>query len=266
MANITQAYNRMLTLEELSEKDTPIHKINPVIKLVVTLAYLIFVTSYGKYDISGLIPMLLYPIVIAAIGDIPVRQLLTGMAAAAPLVIGVGVFNPILDRTVVFYIWGTGISAGMLSFAALLIKCTMTVTAALLLLGTTGMNKTAAALHRLHVPHIFIIQLLLTYRYISVLVGETSMVYNAYTLRAPGRKGISRELWGPLTGSLLLRTYDRAIRIYQAMKLRGFDSRYYGVSLERFKIADIVYLTCWTFFFAAARFINIPALFELLVI
>jgi cobalt/nickel transport system permease protein len=46
-----------------------------------------------------------------------------------------------------------------------------------------------------------------------------------------------------LVGMLLVRSYDRAERINQAMLLRGFSGRYY--SLRQFSVGrgDIVYLT-----------------------
>jgi cobalt/nickel transport system permease protein len=265
MANITQAYYKMFILDELADKETAIHRINPVIKMVVTFIYLLFVVSYDKYDISGLLPLFFYPAVIMSIGDIPLKPMLAGLVIAAPLAIGVGIFNPFLDRTIVSTLGGIGISAGLLSFASLLIKCCLTVFAALLLLSTTGMNKIAAAMHRLHIPQIFIIQLLLTYRYISVLMGETSRVYNAYTLRAPNQRGVSSKVWGSLIGLLLLRTYDRASRLYQAMKLRGFENQYYGVNLDSIQRKDRLYLLGWVVFFIAVRFINIPILLGLLV-
>jgi cobalt/nickel transport system permease protein len=265
MANITQTYYKMFILDELADKETAIHRINPVIKLIVTFIYLLFVVSYDKYDISGLLPLFFYPAIIMSVGDIPLKPMLAGLVIAAPLAIGVGIFNPFLDRTIVSTLGGIDISAGLLSFASLLIKCCLTVFAALLLLSTTGMNKIAAALHRLHIPQIFIIQLLLTYRYISVLMGETSRVYNAYTLRAPNQRGVSSKVWGSLIGLLLLRTYDRASRLYQAMKLRGFENQYYGVNLDSIQRKDRLYLLGWVVFFIAVRFINIPILLGLLV-
>lgn len=265
MANITQAYYKMFILDELADQETAIHRINPVIKLILTFIYLLFVVSYDKYEISGLIPLFFYPAIIMSIGDIPLKPMLAGLVIAAPLAIGVGIFNPFLDRTIISTLGGINISAGLLSFASLLIKCCLTVFAALLLLSTTGMNKIAAALHKLHIPEIFIIQLLLTYRYISVLMGEASRIYSAYTLRAPNQKGIGSKVWGSLIGLLLLRTYDRASRLYQAMKLRGFENQYYGVSLDRIHRKDIIYLLGWTLFFIIVRFINIPILLGVLV-
>jgi len=260
MGNVTNTYYKMFIMDELAERNTAIYRINPVIKLAVTLTYIALVLSYGKYDISGLIPLFFYPVIVLAAGDIPLKPILSGLAISAPLVIGAGIFNPFMDRDVVLVIQGIHISAGMLSFLSLLIKCCLTVSAAVLLLATTGINRIAAALHRLHIPQIFIIQLLLTYRYISVLMEEASRVNTAYALRAPCQKGISMHVWGSLVGQLLLRTYDRAARLYHAMKLRGFESRYYGVNLDRIRKADILYLLGWSTFFLVVKFINIPML------
>lgn len=260
MQDIAARYHKMFTMDELSDRNTAINGINPIIKLAVALIYILCVVSYDKYDISGLTPLFLYPVILITAGDIPLRPVFSGMAAAAPFVIGAGIFNPLLDREIVMTISGLDISAGMLSFVSLLIKCALTVSAAILLLASTGINRLAAALHRLHIPQVFIIQLLLTYRYISVLMEEASRMNTAYTLRAPGQKGINIKVWGSLIGSLLLRTYDRAVRLYHAMKLRGFDSRYYGVNIAGIKKLDIMYLTLWTMFFAAIKFVDIPGL------
>lgn len=264
MGDIAASCRKMLTMDELADRNTVINGINPVIKLVVTLAYLLTLVSCDKYDISGLMPLFLYPVIIMAAGEIPVRPILSGLAVASPLVIGAGIFNPLLDREIVFTISGLAVSAGMLSFASLLIKCALTVSAAMLLLASTGINRIAAAMHRLHVPQIFILQLMLTYRYISLLMEEASRMNTAYKLRAPGQKGINIKVWGSLLGSLLLRTYDRAVRLYHGMKLRGFDSRYYGVNIDGVNKADVLYLALWTAYFAAVKFIDITRLIGIL--
>jgi cobalt/nickel transport system permease protein len=64
---------------------------------------------------------------------------------------------------------------------------------------------------------------MMTYRYMSVLLGEASVMYHAYLLRAPKEKGIKMKDMGSFLGQLILRSFDRADRIYQAMKCRGFE-------------------------------------------
>jgi hypothetical protein len=48
------------------------------------------------------------------------------------------------------------------------------------------------------------------------------------------------------------------------MKLRGFDSQYYGVNIAGINKTDMVYLALWTAYFAAVKLIDIPGLIGIL--
>ena len=48
----------------------------------------------------------------------------------------------------------------------------------------------------------------------------------AYRLRSNGEKGIRMKDMGSFLGQLLLRSFDRAERVYTAMACRGFSGRY----------------------------------------
>ena len=62
----------------------------------------------------------------------------------------------------------------------------------------------------------------------------------AYTLRAPGQKGVHISAWGSFLGSLLLRSMDRASELYQSMQLRGFEGEFYYVGKQKAKMRDIL--------------------------
>ena len=79
-----------------------------------------------------------------------------------------------------------------------------------------------AALRQLHVPRVLVTTILLTYRYIVLLLQEGNRISTAYALRAPGEKGIHFRAWGSLLGQLLLRSVDRAQLVYESMMLRGY--------------------------------------------
>ena len=64
--------------------------------------------------------------------------------------------------------------------------------------------------------------LLLTFRYVGLLLSEVAVMQQAYSLRAPGQKGIHISAWGSFLGQLLLRSMDRAQVLYESMELRGF--------------------------------------------
>jgi cobalt/nickel transport system permease protein len=80
----------------------------------------------------------------------------------------------------------------------------------------------------------------------------------AYTMRAPGHKGVHRNVWGSFAGQLILRTFERAQRVYQSMSLRGFTGEYNTGAVSRVGMKDFAYLTGWSLFFIIARIYNIP--------
>lgn len=77
-------------------------------------------------------------------------------------------------------------------------------------------------LSTLKMPQSLIVVIMLIQRYLILFFKETDRTLLAYSLRAPGQKGISIKTWGTLVGSMMLRSIDRAMNVYQSMVLRGF--------------------------------------------
>ncbi|MHB8172207.1 MAG: cobalt ECF transporter T component CbiQ [Thermincolia bacterium] len=259
MSKIMNSLFDIRLLDELARKDTVIHNIHPLIKFLTTFIYLIVVVSFDRYEIIGLLPLLVYPVLVVTLAELPFRPLLKRMLLAMPFAIGIGILNPVFDHQV-FVVGGVTISRGWITFFSIFLKSILTVSAALLLIATTGMDKLASALRLLKIPRLFVLQLLLTYRYISVLMEEVSRILRAYSLRAPKQKGIHPRVWGSLTGQLILRTFERAQRVYQAMGLRGFKGEYNTGGHDRILGRDLGYLVGWGLFFVLVRFFNIPML------
>ena len=133
------------------------------------------------------------------------------------------------------------------------------------MIATTGIDRLAVAMRMLKIPKIFVLQLLLTYRYITVLMEEFQRMTQAYSLRAPGQKGIGKNNWGSFAGQLILRTFDRAERVYQAMLLRGFAMEYHVGTIEKVNINDFAYFTGWSLFFVIAKIYNLPLFLESII-
>lgn len=259
MSNIMNSIFDMRLLDDLARKETVVHRIHPLIKLLTTVIYLTVVVSFGRYEIIGLLPLLFFPVLVITLAELPLLPILKRMLLVAPFVIGIGILNPVFDHQV-FVVGGLTISRGWITFFSVFLKCILTVSAGLLLIATTGMDRLASALRILKIPRLFVLQLLLTYRYISVLMEEVSLIWRAYSMRAPQQKGIHRRVWGSLIGQLILRTFERAQRVYQAMCLRGFTGEYNTGGHVRITVWDIVYLVGWSLFFAFVRIYNIPML------
>jgi cobalt/nickel transport system permease protein len=156
-----------------------------------------------------------------------------------------GVLHPFFDRTTLLVIGNMKISGGVISMLSLMLKGVLTVLAGYILIATTTIEKICRALRILHVPKAFVTVILLIFRYVTLLLSEARRITQAYSLRAPGQKGVQYKVWGPLLGQLLLRSMDRANDVYDSMLLRGFDGEFRTGRSEKLKPADILWPLLW---------------------
>lgn len=245
-------------LDRLSYGDSGVHRLDPRAKVLTTLVFLVCVVSFSKYEFVAMLPFVAFPIALSAEAELPLGFLLRKLVAVAPFAILVGIFNPLLDREVVAYLGGLGISGGWVSYASILLRFFLTTIAALVLIATTSFSGVCAALSRLGMPDVLVTQLLLLYRYIFVLGEETMRTARARALRSFGGRGMGLRVYSHILGHLLLRTYARATRIYQAMLARGFDGRVRTLRELRMAPRDVAFAVGWSAAFLAFRLYNVP--------
>jgi cobalt/nickel transport system permease protein len=214
--------HEMYALELLSSGNTCIHRLHPLAKLLAAAAFIVTVVSFGKYDIARLAPYFFYPMLLMALSRTPHSMLYKRLLLALPFCLFIGVSNIVLDRAQAFAVGVVAVSYGTISFISLLCKAYLCVMAALLLVSVTKLRCLANELARLGVPSILIVMLEVTYRYIGILISEAHSMHIAYLLRAPRKRGVAIGDVGPFIGQLLLKSFDRADRIYNAMKCRGY--------------------------------------------
>ena len=258
MSGLENTLYSLGALDRLAAGQSALHALDPRVKIMATLACIVTAMSYGPYDISGPLPLVLYPVTLAALGGIPATCLCRRLLLAAPFVLCVGIFNPWLDTAPLMQLGPLPISGGWVSFASIALRFCITVGAAIVLIGLTGFTRLCAALPRLGVPCIFAAQLLFLYRYIHVLIHEAARMERARDMRALGRRGRGLRSYARLLGQLLLRTLDRARRIHQAMLCRGFDGELPQRDVLRYTGRDALFLLGWLVFFALVRGVNLP--------
>lgn len=257
MNQMTTAMLELANMDELAKMDSPIHRRHPLVKLLVTILYIFIVVSFPKDQLSAMLPMLIYPALLFTVSGITMRTCLYKLRFILPLICAVGIWNPILDRTPVLMIGRVVITGGMISFLTLLLKGVLSLMASFLLIATTGIEQICYAFSLLKVPDILVTQLLITYRYISLLLHETGTMMNAYSLRAPGQKGLHISSWGSFVGQLLIRSMDRAQNLYQSMQMRGFSGSFYYARRQKASGADLIYFVVWILVFGLMRRINL---------
>ena len=191
MDRLHRAIKNVHRLDDLAARGTALTRLPPLPKLLAVLVYLCVTLSFQKYALTGLLGMALWPILLYEIDDLSIVKTLRQCWAVVALLV-------------------------------LVVKGVLCFLAVYLLIATTGMERVCAALRQLHVPRVLVTTILLTYRYIVLLLQEGNRISTAYALRAPGEKGIHFRAWGSLLGQLVLRSVDRAQLVYESMMLRGY--------------------------------------------
>lgn len=242
------------SIEELADGHTFIHRLHPGVKLGVTFLYLVLVVSLPPDQLPELCVFAFYPFIIMALAEIPWSSLFRRMVIALPFSFMAGIANVFLNREVLFTLGMIPVTAGVISFLSIMIKTAFCVMAVLILIATTTLPAIACRLLRLHVPKILVEDILLTYRYISVLLHEVSSMNTAYHLRAPDEKYIRMQDMGMFLGQLLLRSVDRAERIYHAMKCRGYDGHFMYAKPEAATRTDYLFGVTVTLLLLVLRF------------
>ena len=260
MDKLSQAQSELREMDALAAGDSPIHRLHPLCKLTVTIAYIATAVSFSKYNFTGLVVMVLYPILLFQAAGIPVRTCFYKLRVVLPLVCAVGLVNPFLDHIPVLQLGSLTVTGGVVSMVTLMMKGVFSLMASFLLIATTPMDSLCAALRKLRVPSILTTLLLLTYRYIGVMLEQVAIMTEAYKLRAPGQKGIHIFAWGSFLGQLLLRSMDRAQELYGSMLLRGFRGEFFYANVPPCKKSGIVYTIVCVGMFLLARLVPVASL------
>lgn len=238
--------------------NSPAHVLHPGAKLACALAFIVTVVSFPPHAINSLLFMAFYPVLMLALSGIPLGPVFFRSLGALPFALAIGLGNVFYDRNPAFMMGSVTITGGIISCVSLMIKTLLSVSAALILGATTPFASLCAALVRAGMPKLLALQFSMTHRYIAVLLGESSAMLAAYRLRSRrSSKGVQLRDAGSFLGQLLLRSFDRAGRVYDAMRLRGFDGLYRsgsaGTEAQQWRSRDTVFLLIMAILIAAAR-------------
>jgi len=256
--NIRELY----ALEQLSGGSTCVHRIHPMAKLLATAFFIITIVSFNRYSFGRLVPYIFFPTLMMAFSETPYWLLFKRFLIALPFCLFAGAANVFFDRAPALIINGAAISYGVVSLFTILLRVYLCVMAALILVAVTPLSEITQSMRRLKIPHIFVIVFEMTYRYIGVLFEEAHSMYTAYTIRSPGAKGIRMRDMGTITGQLLVRSVDRADRVYIAMKCRGYALQTMPKNRRNPAASDIVFLVITFFLCALLRIVDINKIFS----
>ncbi len=203
-------------IDRYARLTSPIHRLSTGFKIKFTLLLLallllgfpllgftIALPGYGIYTFLIL--------TIALLSRVPFSFLLTRSALVLP-------FSALI--VVVNYFSG---NLALAQMSETLIKSLLSIFTLLLLTSTTPFHEILKQISRWKAPGLLVIILAFMYRYFFLLVAEIEALERATKMRHASVSGWKRiRVYANIVGLLLIRSFERAEKVYDAMRMRGF--------------------------------------------
>ncbi len=224
--------------------------------LLVTLIYLIAVLSIPVDSPQRIIWLAAYPIVASEILVGGYGRVFLKSLWILPLLILIALFNPILDKTTVINVGSVAISRGWVTFTSIILRGLLSFQAVILMVRTTGFLDMFNMMRRMGFPSVLCTQMILSYRYLFVIIEEALTIQRAITARGYGKKTYPFKMWGRFIGQLLIKSVRRATNIHRAMKARGFSGTLPLGTTTGWSSKSFLWFFSWTAMIALLRFVD----------
>lgn len=142
---------------------------------------------------------------------------------------------------------GLALTREGLALAGLItLKTNAIVLCVLALLATIPAPALGAAMAALGLPEKFAFLFLFTYRYLHVIHEEYGRLATAARLRGfvPATTAHAYRTYAALVAMVLVKSFDRSRRVYEAMVLRGFSGRFRSLTHFAARRDDVAFLCC----------------------
>ncbi|MBO4776614.1 MAG: energy-coupling factor transporter transmembrane protein EcfT [Lachnospiraceae bacterium] len=260
-----------VTLGQYYQADSVIHRLDPRVKLVGTLAYMISLFVFNNIFCYAVAIVLLA--VVIALSKVPVGYMLKGMRAVLFIMVFTVVFN-------VFFTSGTNLvefwifhisKEGVRMAIFMVIRLTLLIISASIMTLTTTPNRLTDGLEKLFRPlkifklpvHEIAMMMSIALRFIPILMEEADKIMKAQTAR--GAKFDSKKFTEraksliPLIVPLFISAFRRASDLALAMEARGYHGGDGRTKLYPLKYAsrDIISYVILILYIAVIVFLGI---------
>lgn len=227
--------------EEFTDGHSIIHRLDPRVKILAALFFSIVVAVSSSWDLLFL--SFIFSFLILAFARLRLKRLLSRILIVNGFILFLWLILP-------FTYPGRGIFSigpfqatyeGMHYALLITVKSNVIILACIGLLSTSSIFSLVHALRHLHIPDKLIQIFFFNYRYIHVLHLEFHKMRNTLKVRCfrPGNNIRTYRTFANLVAMLLLKSYDRAERVYHAMLCRGFKGRYHVLDHFSLSASDI---------------------------
>jgi cobalt/nickel transport system permease protein len=238
-----------LHLEEFAEGNSLFHKLDPRLKLIIFIPIVFSIAFFSNIKQVSL--GLLISLVMTLYSRLDFRKLAARLIAVNIPILLLWFFLPFSYHGEVileigrFSMTDKGINQTLL----ITIKANAIVLATISLIGTSEIFSLAHALIHLRVPSKIVHLFFFFYRYISVIHEEYERLKRAMIVRSfkPRTNAHTYRSIANLVGMLLVKSYERSQRIYNAMLCRGFKGSFFMLSHFEIRRQDILFCIIMVF-------------------
>lgn len=256
LTRFAQLFENELYCERYSSNNKLLQSLDPRVKVVVILAFMVFanfVTSLAILEAVGIVAFFY-----ACASGLPKADYLRRTWMYLPVIM----FIFSLPGGMSFFVKGEPMiwlvpagalgsndgvymtAAGMAMAARIALRTGDSLSFAFLLLMTTKWYGITGALRRMHLPEVFVSVLNMAYRYIFLIAEVGTSMMQARHIRTVGRIKTSsdRKYMSNMAGQLFIRIHYMSEEIYGAMVLRGYDGSVTTADVMKTDAADWLFL------------------------
>jgi cobalt/nickel transport system permease protein len=225
--------------EEHSDGNSPLHKLDARIKIVCAVAAVFCIVLLSHWELAALFFAVCLCLVLYSRASMKVY--LKRLLLPITIIILVSIIQPFTyGSTVIAHVPGLmlpiyqqGIIFGILIFT----RCLAAVAVLNFLILVTPITTVMDSLAWFRIPSIVIDTMMLMFRYIFVLSEESTRMYRAQESRCGHSRSVSYlkkiRNFGSIAGALIMRAFDRAIKVGDAMASRGYTGKYTLFTYEK---------------------------------
>lgn len=238
--------------EQVAAQRGLLQQVDPRAKLVGLFVMLLAAALLR--NIAALAVVYLLTLVAAALSGLPLASYVKRVWLFVPLFTLVVVLPATLsivtpgDVVVPLWTWHgqpQGFTAQGLATAALLVsRVAVSISLAVLLTLTTPWVRLLAALRALGVPRMFVLVIGMAYRYVFLLLGSVTEMYEARRARSVGAQRhdrSARSFLSATAGTLFGRSRLLSEQVHDAMVARGYRGDARPLQVLRFTASDLVF-------------------------
>jgi len=235
-----------MSFESFAEGSSPLHSMDAAAKLVAVTCFSVCTALLSS--IEAALTALIAGILLLCIAQLPLKKVCKRLLFINAFIAFLWLTLPISTAGTPIYSLGgfTVTQEGVDLTLLITLKSNAIIAAFIALLATSNVTDIGAGFERLHVPQKLSLLFLFTWRYIHVIQEEYQRLSTAATLRGfvPSTNSHTYKTYANLIAMVLVKSHDRAERVSNAMKLRGFNGTFHSLHRQQSRISDSVYAGC----------------------